>query len=329
MAAPGKTTAEGSLGINPILTARFLSLEEKVDLTQSPWSSSAAVLRRDLEGAGGLPPPATELDALGLAILLFFFPIPMVGGGGAQEVWGARTQEITEGERKKKALYAVPVSIYGAGFCISTVRGNEINGRREFGRTRGKKSMQQSSITHDLLGCLLDFRAMRSHSITDQSVRRWVHTARVFWSTPSTRDSPMTSLSLKSTVSAHPRDPKKSFHSKDQLKQDEEKNQCLSLCSADAQPSTGSGATPIGSAVAHPIEVQETRSSLEDEGIQESRRRQWRLDKLKSSAKCFSLYPKFSPSARHSGATVVGIAYRLPDVILYLPAQEGPMKITR
>ena len=26
---------------------------------------------------------------------------------------------------------------------------------------------------------------------------------------------------------------------------------------------------------------------------------------------------------------VVGIAYRLPDVTLYLPAQEGPMKITR
>src|SRR3954464_2610636 len=34
-------------------------------------------------------------------------------------------------------------------------------------------------------------------------------------------------------------------------------------------------------------------------------------------------------SARHSGATVVGITYRLPDVMVYLSAQEGPMKITR
>ena len=204
-----------------------------------------------------------------------------------------------------------------------------INGRRESGRARGKESMQQSSTTHDLLGCLLDSRAMGGHFITDQPVRRWAHSARVFRGTPSTRDSSMTSSSPKSIVSTHPRDPKKSSHPKDQLKRDKGKNQCLSLCSADAQPSTGSGATPIGSAVAHPIEVQETRSSLEDEGIQESRRRQWRLDKLKLSAKCFSLYPKFSPSARHSGATVVGIAYRLPDVTLYLPAQEGPMKITR
>ena len=98
MAAPGKTTAEGSLGINPILTARFLSLEEKVDLIQSPWGSSAAVLREDLE-AGGLLPPAAELDALGFATLSVFFP--MVGGGGAQEVWGARTQERTDEQRAK------------------------------------------------------------------------------------------------------------------------------------------------------------------------------------------------------------------------------------
>src|SRR3954467_7879903 len=34
-------------------------------------------------------------------------------------------------------------------------------------------------------------------------------------------------------------------------------------------------------------------------------------------------------SARHSGATVVGITYRLPDVMVYLSAQEGPMKITQ
>ena len=119
MAAPGKTTAEGSLGINPILTARFLSLEEKVDLTQSPWSSSAAVLRVGLGGAGGFPPPAAELDALGFAALLVFFPIPMVGGGGVQEIWGARAQERTEDKRKKKALYAVPVPIYGVGFFAS------------------------------------------------------------------------------------------------------------------------------------------------------------------------------------------------------------------
>ena len=229
----------------------------------------------DLGDAGGFPPPVAELDALGFAILLVFFPIPMVGGGGAQEVWGARAQERTEDERKKKALYAVPVPIYGAGFCISTVKGNMINGRRESGRTRGKKSMQQSSTTHDLLGCLLDSRAMGGHFITNQLVRRWAHTARVFRSKPSVRDSSMTSSSPKSTVSAHPRDPKKSSHSKDQLKQDKGKNQCLSLCSADAQPSTGSGATPIGSAVAHPIETQEIRSSLKGEGIQEPRRRHW------------------------------------------------------
>ena len=180
-----------------------------------------------------LPPPATELDALGLAILLFFFPIPMVGGGGAQEVWGARTQEITEGERKKKALYAIPVSIYGAGFCISTVKGSVINGQRVSGRARGKKSVRQSSTTHDLLGCLLDSRAMGGHFITDQPVRRWAHSARVFRGTPSTRDSSMTSSSPKSIVSTHPRDPKKSSHPKDQLKRDKGKNQCLSLCSAD------------------------------------------------------------------------------------------------
>ena len=113
MAAPGKTTAEGSLGINPILTARFLSLEEKVDLTQSPWGSSAAALRVDLGGAGGFPPPVAELDALGFAALLVFFPIPMVGGGGAQGVWGTQTQERTEDERKKKAFYAVSVPIWG------------------------------------------------------------------------------------------------------------------------------------------------------------------------------------------------------------------------
>ena len=34
-------------------------------------------------------------------------------------------------------------------------------------------------------------------------------------------------------------------------------------------------------------------------------------------------------SSRHSGATVVGITYRLPDVRVYPSAQEGPMKITR
>src|SRR3954465_665601 len=34
-------------------------------------------------------------------------------------------------------------------------------------------------------------------------------------------------------------------------------------------------------------------------------------------------------SARHSGATVVGTTYRLPDIMVYLSAQEGPMKITR
>src|SRR4051812_5069063 len=34
-------------------------------------------------------------------------------------------------------------------------------------------------------------------------------------------------------------------------------------------------------------------------------------------------------SSRHSGATVVGTTYRLPDVMVYLSAQEGSMKITR
>src|SRR3954467_13572044 len=34
-------------------------------------------------------------------------------------------------------------------------------------------------------------------------------------------------------------------------------------------------------------------------------------------------------SARHSGATIVGTTYRLPDVMVYLSAQEVPMKITR
>src|SRR3954463_2264991 len=34
-------------------------------------------------------------------------------------------------------------------------------------------------------------------------------------------------------------------------------------------------------------------------------------------------------SARYSGATVVGTTYRLPNVMVYLSAQEGPMKITR
>src|SRR4051794_10157351 len=33
--------------------------------------------------------------------------------------------------------------------------------------------------------------------------------------------------------------------------------------------------------------------------------------------------------ARHSGATVVGTTYRLPDVMVYLSAQEGPMKINQ
>ena len=82
VSAPGEMIADGSLGISPILTARFLSRVEIVDLPQSPWDSSGVAAREDLGGTGGFPPPAAELDALGLAAAEPFFTIVASGGGG-------------------------------------------------------------------------------------------------------------------------------------------------------------------------------------------------------------------------------------------------------